>query len=253
MKQIQCFLNDAEQRRTEESAVDNWLYELKEATYKADDIVDLARLEGNKMVAVETSSICSAAFIISRLLSCFPSMQKDHEIAVRIKNLNNELDKISKLGQHFLKLQNLQPREQVSTVRTMKNSELVEPNLVGTETLHSCTRVVELILAHKEKKAYKIGIVGTAGVGKTSLAQKVYNDERVTRAFSMRAWLSVSQEYSKEALLKEVLRNIGVYYMQDETVGELSRKLAAAVERKTVFLVLDDLWHCEDGNCFGRA
>lgn len=44
MNQVHCFLNDAEQRRTKESAVNNWLSELKDATYKADDIIDLARL-----------------------------------------------------------------------------------------------------------------------------------------------------------------------------------------------------------------
>jgi uncharacterized secreted protein with C-terminal beta-propeller domain len=49
MNQIQCFLNDAEQRRIEEAAVNNWLSELKDAIYEADDIIDLARLEGNKL------------------------------------------------------------------------------------------------------------------------------------------------------------------------------------------------------------
>ena len=43
MTQIQCFLNDAEERRTEESAVNNWLGELKDAMYYADDIIDLVR------------------------------------------------------------------------------------------------------------------------------------------------------------------------------------------------------------------
>ena len=33
MNQIECFLNDAEQRRIEESAVNNWLSELKDAMY----------------------------------------------------------------------------------------------------------------------------------------------------------------------------------------------------------------------------
>lgn len=75
----------------------------------------------------------------------------------------------------------------------------------------------------------------------TTFAQKIYNDDMINGALTTRAWLCVSQEYSKDALLKEVLRNIGVDYMLDETVGELSRKLGTAVENKTLFIVLDDL------------
>ncbi|KQJ87266.1 hypothetical protein BRADI_4g10055v3 [Brachypodium distachyon] len=43
MKQIQCFVSDAEQRSIQESAVSNWLGELRDAMYDADNIIDLAR------------------------------------------------------------------------------------------------------------------------------------------------------------------------------------------------------------------
>jgi hypothetical protein len=127
----------------------------------------------------------------------------------------------------------------------MKTCDLVEPNLVGKETFLACKRLVGLILAHKEKKNYKIGIVGTGGVGKTTLAQKIYNHKKIKGTFSKQAWICVSQEYSADVLLKEVLRNIGEDYKKDETVRELTRKLSIAVENKSLFLVLDDVWKQE--------
>lgn len=51
MNHIQCLLNDDEQRRIEVLVVKNWLSELKDAMYEAEDIIDLARLEGSKLLA----------------------------------------------------------------------------------------------------------------------------------------------------------------------------------------------------------
>jgi Leucine-rich repeat (LRR) protein len=243
MTQIQCVLNDAQERSTKESAVNNWLGELRDATYHADDIIDMARSEGGKLLAErplssrESSKCGNVSFF-----TCIPHVLKRHKIAVQIRDFNVKLEKISKLGE-FLKLQNMQPKADVSTVKRTTN--LVEPNLVGKETLHACKRLVELVLADKEKKAYKVGIVGTGGIGKTTLAQKIYNDQKLKGAFNKKAWICVSQKYSEVDLLKEVLRNFAVHHEQYETVGELSSKLAAAVKEKSFFLVLDDVWQPE--------
>uniref|UniRef100_K3ZLJ5 AAA+ ATPase domain-containing protein n=1 Tax=Setaria italica TaxID=4555 RepID=K3ZLJ5_SETIT len=230
VNQIHCFL-DAEQRSTEESAVSSWLSELKDAMYEADDIFDLARLEGNKLLMdYASSSRTSAACTRFLLCSCLPNIQRCHEIATRIRKFNTELEKILRLGERFLRLQNMLPKVEVSAVRRKKTCELLEPNLVGKEASLSCTRLLELILSQKENKEYKVGIVGTGGVGKTTLAQKIYNDHKIKGNFSKRAWVCVSQVYNEVAILKEVLRNI-----------EISR----ALEDKIFFLVLDDVWQYE--------
>jgi hypothetical protein len=58
-------------------------------------------------------------------------------------------------------------------------------------------------------------------------------------------WICVSQQYSATDVLKQVLRNLDVKYQQDETLGELSGKLAIAIQNRSFFLVLDDIWQHE--------
>lgn len=116
---------------------------------------------------------------------------------------------------------------------------------MGKETSRASTRIVELVLAHEENRTNIFGIVGTGGIGTTTLAQMVYNDDKIKASFSKQAWVCVSQEYSEASLLKELLRNFGAHYEQDENIGELNIKLAKAVEKKSLFLVLDDVWQHE--------
>uniref|UniRef100_A0ACD6ALP8 Uncharacterized protein n=1 Tax=Avena sativa TaxID=4498 RepID=A0ACD6ALP8_AVESA len=147
MSRIQCFLNDAEKRWMEESAVNNWLGELRDAMYSADEIIDLARSEGGKLLAERHSSSRNSTKCggIS-LFTCIPSLQKRHKIAIKIRDFNAELENISEQGERFLKLQHMHPTAEVPTVKHMRTSPLVEPNLVGKETLHACKRLVEMVL-----------------------------------------------------------------------------------------------------------
>jgi len=147
------------------------------------------------------------------------------DLAVQIKSLKRRIERITELGTKF-KFE-AEPVVSVSDLR--KTSHLVEPNIVGKEIIHATGTLVRVVLDHREKKAYKIGIVGI-GVGKTTLAQKLYNDQRVKGNFKKQAWICVSQQYSPVGLLKEILRNIGVNQEQGESVAELKAKLAEAIE-----------------------
>ena len=84
MEQIRHFFNDAEQRSTKESAVNNWLTLLRDAMYDADDIIDLARSKGSKLLpdhSLSSSSKSNTCTGLS-LSSCFSNIQTRHEVAV---------------------------------------------------------------------------------------------------------------------------------------------------------------------------
>ncbi|KAH7521273.1 hypothetical protein FEM48_Zijuj07G0015500 [Ziziphus jujuba var. spinosa] len=89
-----------------------------------------------------------------------------------------------------------------------------------------------------------ISIFGMGGLGKTTLASKIYNDVRVKNHFQCQAWVYVSQEYRSRDLLFGILRCLmsiskEMYKMSEE---ELKMKLRSFLREKRYFVVLDDLW-----------
>ena len=85
----------------------------------------------------------------------------------------------------------MQPTKNGPTSKLIRSCNLVEPNLVGKEIIYSSKKLVDLVVAHKESKSYKLAIVGIGGVGKTTLAQKIYNNQKIKGSFKVQAWICV--------------------------------------------------------------
>ncbi|XP_052135522.1 putative disease resistance protein RGA3 [Oryza glaberrima] len=243
---IHCCISDAEARRMEESAVDNWLGQLREVLYDVDDIIDLARFKGSILLTDHPSSSSRKSIACTGLSisTCFSNVQASHEVAVKIRSLNRKIENISK-DRVFLTLKSTVPTGSSSVLRVRKSSHLLEPNIVGKEIIHACRKMVDLVLEHKGRKLYKLAIVGTGGVGKTTLAQKIYNDRKIKGSFNKKAWVCVSKVYSEASLLRELLRIMEVHHDQDESIGELQSKLEIAIKETNFLLVLDDMWQSD--------
>ncbi|XP_031092823.1 putative late blight resistance protein homolog R1B-23 isoform X2 [Ipomoea triloba] len=73
-----------------------------------------------------------------------------------------------------------------------------------------------------------ISIVGVSGLGKTTLANKIYNDQNVINHFHVRAWCCVSQEYNMTKLLCEIYSQV----TEDELTDEMQRLIKENREAK---------------------
>ncbi|XP_042478892.1 disease resistance protein RGA2-like isoform X2 [Macadamia integrifolia] len=86
-------------------------------------------------------------------------------------------------------------------------------------------------------------IVGMGGVGKTTLAQLVYNDERVKKHFHLKAWVCVSEDFDVVRLTKEILESATGASPLSNSLDMLHLKLQEALSEKRFLLVLDDVWN----------
>ncbi|XP_027075859.1 putative late blight resistance protein homolog R1A-3 [Coffea arabica] len=101
-----------------------------------------------------------------------------------------------------------------------------------------------------------VSIVGMAGLGKTTLANRVCNDALILSHFHILARCTVSQVYSMHSLLVQLLcsissRSPGEYLEMDES--DLVHKLYKLLKRNTYLIFLDDVWEIKAWNLLERA
>nr|XP_027070536.1 LOW QUALITY PROTEIN: probable disease resistance protein RXW24L [Coffea arabica] len=101
-----------------------------------------------------------------------------------------------------------------------------------------------------------VSICGMGGLGKTTLAQKVYNHPKVRRCFDGIAWVYVSQTWQKEDILQRILLSL-IPEKREEIVKwrdeELVRQLFQILQNKKCLVVLDDIWATEPWECIKQA
>jgi Holliday junction resolvasome RuvABC ATP-dependent DNA helicase subunit len=91
--------------------------------------------------------------------------------------------------------------------RRTTTSVVIEPKVYGRD--HDREKIVEFLLGHavdsEELSVYSI--VGVGGLGKTTLAQVVFNDERVNKHFDLKIWVYISDDFSMMKILESIIES----------------------------------------------
>ncbi|XP_017700351.2 putative disease resistance protein RGA3 [Phoenix dactylifera] len=246
LERIHDVLADAEDKRFNNQPINRWLNELRDIMYDADDIIDECRIEGEKLLNSNSSSSHWAELV----RCCYPPIAFlykvgfRHEIGHRIKDLNLRLDELAKDKADLHLTPALRNDGYKSRISPKTSPVLIEPNLVGEKIEDDTRRLVDLLTKENKKKFPVVAIVGMGGIGKTTLAQKIYNDEKLRDNFNQmpRIWLCVSQQFSDSGLLRSIIKQVGGNPGDAEENEVLEPMLSELLRNKKFFTVLDDVW-----------
>ncbi|XP_058108848.1 putative disease resistance protein RGA3 [Magnolia sinica] len=245
---LQAVLKDAETRRLKDEAVKKWLENLKDVAYDVDDILDEWTTDALRRQAPGEGDGSCYSFLVTCYLSCvtfFNHVMLCHKIGSRIKEVRGRLDDIEKEKIQF----NFITRGVDSEVREgeigdRETSSLPDPFIVGREDVKQ--NVIDLLLGGSSREVnevpFVISIVGMGGLGKTTLAQLIYNDENVEKHFDMRLWVCVSEDFDVKRITKLIIESADESSCEDLSLALLQSRLSQKLQAKRFLLVLDDVW-----------
>ncbi|XP_042518519.1 putative disease resistance protein RGA3 [Macadamia integrifolia] len=86
-------------------------------------------------------------------------------------------------------------------------------------------------------------IVGMGGLGKTTLAQLIFNDPLTVKHFDLRMWVCISEPFEIDRVLKEITESAGDKCDASINLDIIARNLQLKLMGvKRFLLVLDDIW-----------
>uniref|UniRef100_A0A7N2R336 CC-NBS-LRR protein n=1 Tax=Quercus lobata TaxID=97700 RepID=A0A7N2R336_QUELO len=239
---IQAVILDAEKRSSHNHEIkEYWLRKLKDVIHDADDLLDdfsTEVLRHKVMVGdVMTKEVC-IFYSSSNQLVFSPKM--GHKIRAIREKLNGIADDRTKF--HFME----RPIEPQMINRERETYSFVpEEEVVGREDDKNA--IVECLLDNNVVENVSIiSIVGMAGLGKTTLAQLIYNDKIVNKTYELKLWICVSSNFDVKQIVKAILEHL-IDEKLKESLEILQTQLREKLNGKKYLLVLDDVWN-EDNN-----
>nr|VVW83255.1 unnamed protein product [Nymphaea colorata] len=223
-------------------------FELKDVLYDAEDIIEgyRSKIEASKRDQVRKWSLTTT------LSSHYEDVSFRYQLGNKIKRINERLDKIKKDWEMVNRLkttpkgggkdpvhgEHVNPKEATHHIGVQLPIGRENDKKVLVEMLSSndfCSKT-------EKGGASIISILGKGGIGKTTLANMVFNE--VEQQIGERRWFCVSERPNHKDLLQQILREVCKSSGENThcSLTDLCTQLLNELSKEKILLVLDDVW-----------
>ncbi|KAG2558170.1 hypothetical protein PVAP13_8NG137200 [Panicum virgatum] len=221
-----------------------WTREVRELSYDLEDSIDkfMVRIDGGK----KPSKHHSFKGFIDRSLSLLTKGKIRHNIGLDIKDIRSRIKDVSERRERY-KFDQVPSKPVGRTIDNQRLSALFRQasELVGTEG--KSNELVRRLMEGDDtsKQQVIVSIVGFGGLGKTTLANMVY--DKLKRQFHCHAIVFVSHNPNMDKIFKNMLHQLDedkYENINEATWGEeqLIKELRKFLQRKRYLIVIDDIW-----------
>ncbi|XP_023753175.1 putative disease resistance RPP13-like protein 1 [Lactuca sativa] len=247
---IQAVLADAGQKQIKERAVQLWLDNLQDLAYDIDDVLDDLATEAiqrklDRESDADTNSISSTSKVFKFIPTCCTNFSPRYgrRLSSTIDEITTKLNDLVEVKNGLGFVVNVNVDIANRTERRLEQTSLVdESKIMGREGDKEA--LLGKLLGNDEKMRI-VSIVGMGGIGKTTLAKVLYNEEKVKDHFELRAWVCVSEELDVLNISKVIFQAVTGKNRDFANLDLLHVALKEKLLKKRFLLVLDDVWNEE--------
>lgn len=247
---LRSFLKDAEEKQDDNERIRTWVSQIRDIAYAAEDVIDTFIVKTKRVGTSKTELVSN--FIMK--CSCVTSTFYLYDIGKKIEALKRRVSDLSRQRDVY-GIKNIGEEAQEGT--SGKNTRLVrqlrrttsyaeeEHDVVG---FGDDARLLEAKLIQGEPQRSVISIFGMGGLGKTTLARKLYNNDAIKSRFVQHAWVCVSQDWTPRDILERIVKSFKNHskteleYIEKMNVDDLERCARKLLEGRRYFVVIDDVW-----------
>ena len=235
---LRCFLKDAEAKKHSSEMVRKVIKGIKEIVFDAEDIIETFLLK-KELGESSSSSVKRFAYVtVKSMVLGFDMKAISKRISKVILDMQNLGVQKVIINEEYMQSLLVKEREMRQTFPTSD-----EDHLVGLE--RSVERLVGYLV--EEDSSQVVSITGMGGLGKTTLARKVFNLETIKSHFPGLAWVCVSQQFERKCVWQTILRQLrpecDVSKMKED---ELLESIVRVLETQKALIVIDDIWRKGD-------
>ncbi|XP_028122080.1 putative disease resistance protein At1g50180 [Camellia sinensis] len=240
VRHIQAYLEDAEAKQGGSRGVANLVIDIRDLACDVEDIMQkyfpwIASHKGKKFSGCLKSATC---------IVCYGYDTRN--FAVEIEGIKRRVEDINRVRQTYGINESSGSCGRDMWDERPSFPHIDEPNVVGFEK-HIEDLVAKML--NKELQGLVISIIGMAGLGKTTLAKKVFKSAK--HNFERSAWIYVSQQPNIRELLRDIARQVGLEKEKWEENIEVN--LFTFLSEHRYVILLDDMWHIETWGAIKNA
>ena len=180
--------------------VREWLEKLKDAVYDADDLLSEFSTEATRRSMVRGNKVVKE---VRTCFSCSNPLAFRYKMSRKIKAMRQKLNAIAEDKNNFnLKVDN----EETNDMSRKRETHSFVPgeDVIGRD--EDKKAIIDLLFdSNVEENVSVIPIVGIGGLGKTTLAQYVYNDEKVQKYFELNMWACISDVFDLKIIIEKII------------------------------------------------